>query len=65
MNLSPRGRNIGYRPKKVAKVAGDFDEMDNIVTNMVGVASQMEDSTESAINRIEAMRQETLNKAEK
>ena len=60
MNLSPRGRDIGYRGK--AKPT-EIDEASKNLIQYVRAASNMEDDTERTINDIENMRRATLEKA--
>jgi hypothetical protein len=61
MNVSPKGKSIGYQGKPQPK---EFDEMTKNMLKYVETASAMEDSTERSIKNIERLRRDTLQKAE-
>ena len=63
INVSPKGKNVGWNRKNPK--AREFDEMDESVMNMARVAGQMENETESAIDQMEMLREQTKRKAEK
>lgn len=63
INVSPKGQNVGWA-RRTPKVK-EFDEIDEIAINMARVTSQMENETESAIDKIEMLREQTKRKAEK
>jgi hypothetical protein len=62
-NLAPKGRNVGYRSKPRAKSVEELAPFTQSAIKRMEVFSQMEDSTEQAIGKIESMREETLAKA--
>jgi hypothetical protein len=64
INVSPKGRNVGYRGKPKKKIDPNTDPVIQASLKYVRTASQMEDSTERTINQIEELRKDTLRKAE-
>lgn len=62
MNLSPEGRDIGF--KRTTAIDQAFDPQTVAMIGMITTASKMEDNTERTINDIENLRRETLRKAE-
>ena len=65
INLAPKGKNIGYMPKQQTPAAGSFDRLAQDAIEMLRVANAMETSTEGAMKKIEALRKDTIKKAEK
>jgi len=61
--LAPKGRNVGFRGKPRPKSVEELDPFTQSAIKRMEVFSQMEDSTEQAIGKIETMREETLAKA--
>ncbi len=64
INVSPRGRNVGYAGKPRKPFIPEEDPITNATINHIKTASKMEDETERAINKIEALRKDTLRKAQ-
>ena len=62
MNVSPKGRNIGWARKKEPP---KFDALDEAAIKIAEISSAMEDDTEKAINQIEMLRNQTKRKAER
>ena len=63
INVSPKGKNVGYIPKR-KEGSGQLLPITEAVIQIVRIGSEMEDATEQAITRIDSARQETLKKAE-
>ena len=63
INVSPKGRNVGYIPKK-KKGSDKLMPITEAAIEMARIGSEMEDATEKAITRIDTARQQTLKKAE-
>lgn len=64
INVSPKGKNVGYRGKPKKQFDSKTDPLIQASLKYVRTASEMENSTERAINQIEAARKDTLRKAE-
>ena len=65
INLAPKGNDIGYKPKKPKQADGEFDSLTVDAIEMLRKANSMETSTENAMKKIEALRKDTVKKAEK
>ena len=68
MNLSPKGTDVGYHPEKTPvkdNKTGEFDQLTKDTIEMVRAAGKMEQNTEDAISKMEAMRKDTVSKADK
>ena len=61
MNVSPKGRNIGFKGKPQPL---ELDAMTSTYIKYLQIGSAMEDSTERTIKNIERLRRDTLQKAE-
>lgn len=64
INVSPKGKNVGYKGKPKKAFDSKTDPLIQASLKYVRTASEMENSTERAINQIEAARKDTLRKAE-
>jgi hypothetical protein len=64
VNVSPKGRNVGYRGLPKDKSETMDDPLIKASLDYIRTASKMEDSTETAIKQIEALRKDTLRKVE-
>lgn len=64
VNVAPKGRNVGYRGKPKPKTDILKDPMVRASVDYVRTASKMENSTETAIKQIDALRKDTLRKVE-
>lgn len=64
INVSPKGRNVGHRGLPTDKSEIMDDPLIKASLDYIRTASKMEDSTETAIKQIEALRKDTLRKVE-
>mgnify|MGYP003631248330 FL=1 len=64
INVSPKGRSIGYAGKPKKRFVPEEDPLTNATLQYLKTASKMEDETELAISKIEALRKDTLRKAQ-
>ncbi len=65
INVAPKGRDVGYiakAPVEEPKPEGEFDPLTQKLLKVIQKGSEMEDSTENAINKINQARQDTVNK---
>lgn len=63
INVAPKGKNVGYVGKKDEWKLED-DKETYAAWNYVQVASKMEDSTERAFAKLEALKADTISKIE-
>ena len=65
INLAPKGKNIGYKPKNPKAADGEFDDLTVDAIEMLRKSNAMETSTEDAMKKIEKLRKDTIKQAEK